>query len=294
MSAVILAGACSNYRARTALALRDAWPNAWSATVRCATSARLPNRGAGARGLARRREGGRTRAGTAARMAAGLGKLSYYIQRHAARRLHYDFRLELEGVLKSWAVPKGPSLDPADKRLAMQTEDHPLDYGEFEGVIPEKQYGAGEVLLWDMGAWTPEDRDPLDALRKGRLHFRLDGEKLHGSWILTRTRGNEDKPAWLLIKRTDEEARPDYDITAERPESVKGRPKRAKYGTRTKLPQFISPQLATLVTEPPKTGDWLYEVKHDGYRMLARLTKRDARLFTRSGKDWTERLPHLV
>jgi bifunctional non-homologous end joining protein LigD len=221
-------------------------------------------------------------------------RLSYYIQRHAATRLHYDFRLELDGVLKSWAVPKGPSLDPADKRLAMQTEDHPLEYGEFEGVIPEKQYGAGEVLLWDKGAWTPEDADPLAALRKGRLHFRLDGEKLQGSWILTRTRGNEDKPAWLLIKRNDEEAREGYDVTAERPESVKKRPKRMKYGRKADVPQFITPQLATLVTEPPKTGEWLYEVKHDGYRMLARLGHRDARLFTRSGKDWTTKLPHLV
>src|ERR1043166_8685587 len=186
-------------------------------------------------------------------------RLRYYIQRHAATRLHYDFRLELEGVLKSWAVPKGPSLDPADKRLAMQTEDHPLEYGEFEGVIPEKQYGAGEVLLWDKGAWTPEDPDPLAALRKGRLHFRLDGEKLHGSWILTRTRGNEDRPAWLLIKRNDDEARPGYDITAERPESVKGQATRAKksdkkYGHKMELPAFITPQLATLVTEPPTTG----------------------------------------
>jgi bifunctional non-homologous end joining protein LigD len=232
-------------------------------------------------------------AGRKARVAKSK-QLRYFIQRHAATRLHYDFRLELEGVLKSWAVPKGPSLDPADKRLAMQTEDHPLDYGDFEGVIPEKQYGAGEVLLWDKGVWTPEDADPLAALRKGRLHFRLDGEKLHGSWILTRTRGNEDRPAWLLIKRHDEEVRAGYDITAERPESVKGQPKRAKYGRKSRLPQFITPQLATLVTQPPTRGEWLYEAKHDGYRMLARLARRDARLFTRSGKDWTAKLPHLA
>jgi bifunctional non-homologous end joining protein LigD len=228
------------------------------------------------------------------RLARAGKPLRFYVQRHAATRLHYDFRLELEGVLKSWAVPKGPSLDPADKRLAMQTEDHPLDYGDFEGVIPEKQYGAGEVLLWDQGVWTSEDRDPLEALRKGRLHFRLEGEKLQGAWILTRTRGNEDKPAWLLIKRTDEDARAGYEITLERPESVKRQPKRAKYGKRSALPQFITPQLATLVAEPPRSGDWIYEVKHDGYRMLARLTRRDARLFTRSGKDWTDKLPHLV
>src|SRR5687767_16000380 len=128
------------------------------------------------------------------------GARSFVIQKHAASHLHYDFRLELEGVLKSWAVPKGPSLDPADRRLAVQTEDHPLDYGEFEGVIPEKQYGAGDVLLWDRGVWTPEDADPPAALRKGRLHFRLDGEKLHGSWVLTRTSRGDERPSWLLIK----------------------------------------------------------------------------------------------
>src|SRR5258706_691954 len=109
-----------------------------------------------------------------------LKQLRYFIQRHAATRLHYDFRLELEGVLKSWAVPKGPSLDPADKRLAVQTEDHPMDYGDFEGVIPEKQYGAGEVLLWDKGAWIPEDPAPPAAMRKGRRPFRLEGKKLQG------------------------------------------------------------------------------------------------------------------
>jgi bifunctional non-homologous end joining protein LigD len=224
-------------------------------------------------------------------------QLRYYIQRHAATRLHYDFRLELEGVLKSWAVPKGPSLDPADKRLAVQTEDHPLEYGEFEGVIPEKQYGAGEVLLWDRGLWTPEDRDPPEALRKGRLHFRLDGDKLRGSWILTRTRGAEDKPQWLLIKRRDEYADPTADITRTRPESVKRVPRTAARAANAELPQFIAPMLATLVTGPPRLGRWVYEVKHDGYRMLARFDggqNAAVRLFTRSGKDWTAKLPHLA
>ena len=220
--------------------------------------------------------------------------LHYYIQRHDATRLHYDFRLELDGVLKSWAVPKGPSLDPADKRLAVQTEDHPLDYGEFEGVIPEKQYGAGEVLLWDKGEWTPEDPDPRAALRKGTLHFRLAGEKLRGSWVLTRLRGSDKKPQWLLIKRNDDGVRKGVDIVEERPESVKRAAKKSRRAAKAELPAFVTPQLATLVTEPPKSGDWVYEVKHDGYRMLARITAKGVSLFTRSGNDWTAKLPHLA
>ncbi len=238
--------------------------------------------------------------------AARARKLRYFIQRHHATRLHYDFRLELEGTLKSWAVPKGPSLDPSVKRLAMQTEDHPLEYGEFEGTIPEKQYGAGDVLLWDQGEWIPEDKDPAEALRKGRLHFALRGKKLQGSWVLARTFKSEDqsKPAWLLIKRNDDEARSgdEAEITLLRPESVKKAAKARKRASRLKkpakdtwVPDFVAPQLATLVTEPPRSGEWVYEVKHDGYRMLARLSSDNtAKLFTRTGKDWTARLPHLA
>src|SRR6266566_423225 len=138
--------------------------------------------------------------------------LSFVVQKHAATRLHYDFRLELDGVLKSWAIPKGPSLDPGEKRLAVHVEDHPLDYGGFEGVIPEGQYGGGTVLLWDRGSWTPEGDDPAEAYRKGALKFRLDGKKLHGHWALVRMGGkaaNERHENWLLIKERDAEAAPD-------------------------------------------------------------------------------------
>lgn len=146
----------------------------------------------------------------------------FCVQKHLASHLHYDFRLEHQGVLLSWAVPKGPSLNPADKRLAMQVEDHPFDYGEFEGVIPEG-YGAGIVLLWDKGTWTPENGDVEAALKKGELKFSLDGVKLRGSWVLVRTRGSKmggDKPAWLLIKHRDEWAGP-IDVTKAAPLSVK-------------------------------------------------------------------------
>jgi len=152
------------------------------------------------------------------------GGRSFVIQKHAASRLHYDFRLEMEGVLKSWAVPKGPSLDPADKRLAMMTEDHPIDYGDFEGIIPEGQYGGGTVLLWDRGTWEPLE-DAHQGLRKGALKFRLDGEKLEGKWTLVRIKGRdprEEGRTWLLIKERDDRVRSSkvYSITEDRPQSV--------------------------------------------------------------------------
>src|SRR5918995_4274544 len=151
-------------------------------------------------------------------------RMRFVIQKHDASRLHYDLRLELDGVFKSWAVTKGPSLNPRDKRLAVEVEDHPLDYGDFEGTIPEGQYGGGTVMLWDRGTWEPEG-DPHEGYEKGRLTFRLEGEKLHGTWHLVRMakRPRERQPSWLLIKADDAHARTedDPDILDEAPLSVK-------------------------------------------------------------------------
>ena len=229
--------------------------------------------------------------------------LSFVIQKHDARNLHYDFRLELDGVLKSWAVPKGPSLDPSQKRLAVHVEDHPLGYGSFEGSIPAGQYGAGDVIVWDRGVWKPHD-DPHKAYAAGKLKFTLVGEKLSGDWALVRTRlkGSGDKEQWLLIKEQDQQARPaaDYDIVQAEPKSVlsdasiaptKNQPKAKKAAAA--LPEQFTPQLATLVDRAPD-GDWQYEIKFDGYRMLARIRDGEVRLFTRNGHDWTERLPRQV
>src|SRR5947207_11994307 len=147
----------------------------------------------------------------------------FVIQKHHASRLHYDFRLEMEGVLKSWAIPKGPSYDPGTKRLAMMTEDHPYDYGSFEGVIPEGNYGAGNVIIWDTGTWEfiePGD-DPVKALQQGKLTFRLYGKKMFGEWALVRIRGRSPKGnEWLLLKHKDKYANPDIDVTAVAPRSV--------------------------------------------------------------------------
>jgi bifunctional non-homologous end joining protein LigD len=242
----------------------------------------------------------------------------FVIQKHAASRLHYDFRLEHDGVLKSWAVPKGPSLDPADKRLAVEVEDHPVDYGDFEGVIPKGQYGGGSVLLWDRGTWEPEG-DAAEALRRGKLEFSLDGEKLHGRWLLVRTGSDGGKPQWLLRKLADEAARPgDGAVTEERPESVETgrtieeigkRPSRVWRSDRARdaaidpssltnarrgpLPAFVPPQLATLVSDVPRGPGWVHEIKLDGYRALCRLEKGRARLITRRENDWTEQFGRI-
>jgi bifunctional non-homologous end joining protein LigD len=165
-------------------------------------------------------------AGASAPSASSRKKLLYVIQKHQASHLHYDFRLEWRGVLLSWAIPKGPSLDPSVKRLAAQVEDHPVEYGGFEGVIPEGEYGGGTVMLWDRGTWTPEVPDVDAALQKGELKFTLSGKKLGGSWVLVRTKLGygraAGKPQWLLIKHRDEYASSE-DVEIEQPRSVASR-----------------------------------------------------------------------
>jgi len=238
--------------------------------------------------------------------------LQYCIQKHDASHLHYDFRLELDGTLKSWAIPKGPSLDPKVRRLAVHVEDHPLDYANFEGHIPEGHYGGGDVIVWDRGVWIPEG-NPQDSYEKGKLRFRLQGEKLSGIWNLFRTHLAGKKEQWLLIKSADGEARPeaDFDVVAALPDSVlsdrtlvpktrkpakaaktPAKPKRHSLSGAHKasLPATLTPELATLVESAP-SGDWRYEIKFDGYRVLARIDGDQVRLFTRNGNDWTAKMP---
>ncbi len=245
--------------------------------------------------------------------------LQFCIQKHDASHLHYDFRLELDGALKSWAVPKGPSLDPKVKRLAVHVEDHPLDYATFEGSIPEGHYGAGDVIVWDRGVWIPQE-DPHKAYAKGKLKFELQGEKLGGIWNLVRTHMPGKKEQWFLIKHQDSAARPqdDYDVLVAEPDSVLsertivGKPKLAAEQSKpakqvpakprkqasgkltgahkAKLPAQLKPELATLVDSAPQ-GQWSYEIKFDGYRIMARIDHDQVQLFTRNGHDWTHKLP---
>ncbi len=248
---------------------------------------------------------------------AGSGDL-YVMHKHAASHDHFDLRLEQDGVLRSWALPKGPSLTPGEKRLAVEVEDHPLEYGEFEGVIPAKAYGGGTVMLWDRGTWQLKGKP-----RQDRIDLVLDGERLKGSWTLTRMSGKrQDKHGrnWLMIKRHDERPRMDASLSAELDASIaSGRsmaeiaedrddtwgasaagastlpdPGRLDGARKAKLPHEVKPQLATLAREVPSTGDWLYEIKLDGYRLLARIEQGDIRLITRNGKDWTHRFPEIA
>ena len=254
---------------------------------------------------------------------------AFVIQKHDARRLHYDLRLELDGVMKSWAVTRGPSLVPGDKRLAVQVEDHPIDYNTFEGTIPAGEYGGGTVMVWDRGTWQSE-ADPHRGLENGHLSFTLDGEKLHGGWHLVRMRRRpgEKKDNWLLIKQDDAAARQpgDKDILEQKTRSVKtGRsmdeiakgaaktpslarakrtiaqtaaraPKRNATRKRAgdELPAFVEPSLATLSDKAPATGNWIHEIKFDGYRLQARLDHGKVKLLTRRGLDWTKKFPSIA
>ena len=254
-------------------------------------------------------------AGKVSRAAKSKAGGIFVIQKHAATRLHYDLRLEHEGVLWSWAVTRGPSLDPHEKRLAVHVEDHPIEYAPFEGTIPKGEYGAGAVIVWDEGTWIPE-HDPAKGMKKGHIDFELKGEKLSGKWHLVRLkpRGGEKRDNWLLIKSDDQAARPGEDILEEAPQSVKsgltveevGEGKAAK-GKKPKVwhsnrpaeakgpakaaqrLDFIEPALATLQSQTPAGKEWLHEIKFDGYRMQAQIAGTEVRLLTRSGLDWTER-----
>ncbi len=236
---------------------------------------------------------------------AGGERLAFVVQKHDASRLHYDFRLEHGGVLWSWAVTKGPSTDPSEKRLAVRTEDHPISYGDFEGTIPEEEYGGGTVMLWDQGWWEPL-HDPAEGIASGKLHFRLHGARMRGGWVLVRMRGkkNEKRENWLLIKEKDDHAGRTADALTNkyRVSVTTGRSMRSiAAGTEplgavehdAPLPRFRKVQLATLRDAPPEGEGWIHEAKYDGYRCLMAVGKGGVRLYTRNGKDWSDRFGAL-
>ncbi|HEX8312473.1 MAG TPA: DNA polymerase ligase N-terminal domain-containing protein, partial [Chthoniobacteraceae bacterium] len=246
----------------------------------------------------------------------------FVIQKHDASRLHYDFRLELDGALKSWAVPKGVPFKKGDKRLAVHVEDHPLDYASFEGVIPIGQYGGGTVMVWDTGTWEPLGGEPAHDLREGKLHFRLHGKKIAGEWTLVRIRGDEENQ-WLLLKsdesiravtkkeddqsilsgRTMQKIAEDRDAEwqsnrEEKASSLRAKPaaKKAPAKPRAKSAKltFIEPMKAKLAEQPPTTGDWIYELKFDGFRALAVKSGDSVEILSRNNKDLARKFSELV
>ena len=240
-----------------------------------------------------------------ARRKAGGTAPVFVVQKHDASRLHWDFRLEHEGALWSWAVPKGPSLDPRHKRLAMHVEDHPVEYATFSGVIPKGNYGAGTVEIWDRGTWEPVQADAAAALARGELKFRLDGQRLRGGFVLVRLkpRPREKGESWLLIKEHDTHEREGADASMLERTPLGAapnvsKPERARRRTRAvgnaPLPEAQAPQLAQLVHAPPSGAGWISEVKFDGYRMICRKHGDAVRIITRNGLDWTGRLPTLA
>ncbi|MET1110763.1 MAG: DNA ligase D [Allosphingosinicella sp.] len=272
----------------------------------------------------------------------------FMVQKHDASRLHYDLRLEMDGVMKSWAVPKGPSLNPADRHLAVRTEDHPMDYASFEGTIPKGEYGGGTVMLWDWGRWIPHpDKDPRKTIEEGHLHFTLEGHRMKGEWVMFRLKGRPGERAenWMLKKVTDAHAGGSMGLTERYLTSVKtgrsmqeiaagkkakelkgwknpprhlpGRgtaeggggvlpvaknpstalravPLPAKSRGGIKLPPVREPQKATLVDHVPSGSGWIHEMKYDGYRCLLAIGGGKARVYTRSGLDWSDKFPEIV
>ncbi|MXP42900.1 DNA ligase D [Allopontixanthobacter sediminis] len=279
----------------------------------------------------RKRDFGRT-AEPRGDASTGAEQNRFIVQKHDATRLHWDLRLEADGVLKSWAVTKGPSPDPDIKRLAVRTEDHPLSYAEFEGIIPKGEYGGGTVMLWDRGTWEPVPGKSADDIAKGHLHFILHGERMKGEWLLIRLkpRGSEKRENWLLRKLQDEQAgsgdtlveheltsvstgRSMAEIAAGSPDksskpakaktskpaaptskASKSKASKSKAGANAKVPSFRSPQLATLVDEVPTGNGWMHEIKFDGYRALIAAAGSQVTVYTRSGKDWTDKFAPLV
>jgi len=238
---------------------------------------------------------------------------TFVVQKHRATRLHYDFRLAIDGTLKSWAVPKGPSQSHADKRLAVMTEDHPLDYANFEGKIPEGNYGAGTVMVWDRGAFRLEGNlGALKQLEKGEIKFSLNGEKLRGSFVLVKLKHSEKGNEWLMIKHKDAAEDSTWNIDEHDGSALTGRtieeikeelpPKRQPIPIRPEelqgahksaMPARVEPMLATLSDHPFSDPHWLFEIKWDGVRALARIENGDLRLLSRTGTDTTKRYPEL-
>ncbi len=264
----------------------------------------------------RKRDFGKTPEPAPSDVVARSGRFT--VQRHRATALHYDFRLEIDGVLVSWAVPKGPTLDPRARRLAMRTEDHPIEYLPFEGVIPEKEYGGGDVIVWDWGTFEPEDEtpDPAKALRKGEIKFVLHGERLHGRYTIVRTDDDDGRERWLLLKKRDDAAIDGWNAE-DHPASVKsGRtndevrdgasprftadPPRPPgeidlaAAREAPMPDFIPPMLATLATDPFDDPDWVFEVKWDGYRVEAVVRDGVSRIYTRRRQNAAQYFPDLA
>src|SRR5467141_2002595 len=238
---------------------------------------------------------------------------TFVVQKHRATRLHYDFRLALDGTLKSWAVPKGPSQSHADKRLAVQTEDHPLDYANFEGKIPEGNYGAGTVMVWDRGTFHVEGNlDALKQLEKGEIKFSLNGEKLRGSFVLVKLKQSEKGNEWLMIKHKDSAEDSSWNIDEHDGSALTGRtleeikeelppkrqaipihPSELQGARKAAIPSRVEPMLATLADHPFSDPNWLFEIKWDGVRALARIENGDLTLSSRAGGDITKRYPEL-